>query len=565
MLLPKRGARVRGACGLWLIIATAMVAAQSATPPPQYDAGQTQGFKIAGTVVNAVTGAPLERVKVSLANSLARNQRIETVTATDGHFEFAGLPPGKYSLQGAKRGYLTSAYEQHEQYSTAIVTGAEFTTDRLVLRLTPMGLITGHVLDESGEPVRHAQVNLFVEDHSGGISRIPRASGSSSTDDRGYFDFAVLRPGRYFVSVSATPWYAVHPVTGQRAGESAAGALVALDVAYPTTYYGGGTESESALPIDLKGGDKQEIEIYLRPAPALHLIVRVPVETPANNASEQQNVFHFPMLQKRVFDGLEPVNLGQVQQLAPGVVEVSGVAAGRYDVRIQSTNPEEVPRFSEIDLEHNGQDLNAAQGETLAKLTVKLQPEEVLPRQYAVLLRDEHERIAAFAPGDASSRVEFAALKPGKYAIVVRAPGKNYAVTRTISGGDETPGQEVNITFGASMEVTAKLVAGMVRIEGVAKKNGKAMAGAMVALVPNEPDRNRELFRRDQSDFDGTFSLPGVIPGTYTIVAIEDAWGFDWLKAEALARYVQHGQKITIGENTKRILHLPETLEIQAR
>lgn len=564
-MLSKRRACV-GACGLCLMISTAATVAQNTALPSQNDSGQAERFKIAGTVVNAVTGAPLERVKVSIANTAVRNQKIEMLTVAGGHFEFTGLPPGKYSLQGARRGYQTSSYEQHEQYSTAIVTGPEFATDKLVLRLMPMGLITGHALDESGEPVRHARVNLFLEDHSGGMSRIMRASGpSSSTDDRGYFDFAVLRPGRYFVSVSATPWYAVHPVTVQGAGESAPGALAALDVAYPTTYYGGGTESESAVPIDLKGGERQDIEIRLRPAPALHLIVRVPVETPGNNTSEQENVFHFPMLQKRVFDSLEPVNTGQVQQLAPGVMEVSGVAAGRYDVRLQSTNPEEVPHFSEIDLEHDGQDLNTTQGETLAKLRMKLEAEEVLPKQYAVVLRDERQRIAAFAPGDASSQVVFPALKPGKYAIVVGAPGKSYKVARTISGGEETPGHDVNIASGASMELTAQLVAGVVRIEGVAQKNGKPLAGAMVALVPNEPDRNLELFRRDQSDFDGTFSLPGVIPGTYTIVAVEDAWGFDWLKPEVLAKYVLHGQKITISENMKGIVHLPETLEIQAR
>jgi hypothetical protein len=34
------------------------------------------------------------------------------------------------------------------------------------------------------------------------------------------------------------------------------------------------------------------------------------------------------------------------------------------------------------------------------------------------------------------------------------------------------------------------------------------------------------MFRRDQSDFDGSFVLRGVVPGSYTIVGVEDAWGF---------------------------------------
>ena len=150
-------------CGLWLMMNTAAAAGQNAPVPPrsQNDSVQTQEFKIAGTIVNAVTGAPLERVRVSIANTRARNQRIEMVTGAGGHFEFTGVPAGKYSLQGTRRGYLTSSYEQHEQYSTAIVTGPEFATDKLVLRLMPMGVISGHVLDESGEPVRNGASATF--------------------------------------------------------------------------------------------------------------------------------------------------------------------------------------------------------------------------------------------------------------------------------------------------------------------------------------------------------------------------------------------------------------------
>jgi hypothetical protein len=86
-----------------------------------------------------------------------------------------------------------------------------------------------------------------------------------------------------------------------------------------------------------------------------------------------------------------------------------------------------------------------------------------------------------------------------------------------------------------------------------------------VALVPNGPEAHGELFRRDQSDFDGTFFLRGVIPGNYTVVAVEDAWGFEWLKAGVLARYVQHGKNVIIGESVRGTVHLPDAVEVQPR
>jgi len=45
---------------------------------------------------------------------------------------------------------------------------------------------------------------------------------------------------------------------------------------------------------------------------------------------------------------------------------------------------------------------------------------------------------------------------------------------------------------------------------------------------PQDPSLNRGLFRRDQSDSDGSFSLRDAAPGKYTVVAIEDGWELEW-------------------------------------
>jgi Carboxypeptidase regulatory-like domain len=422
MHLPRRES-CTGLCLLWLMIGAARIGGQSATQPSQprqSDPGQAQAFKIAGTVVNAVTAAPLDRVRVSITSTTARNQRIEMVTAAGGHFEFTAVPAGKYTLQGVRRGYLTSSYDQHEQYSTAIVTGPQFVTDKLVLRLMPMGLIMGHVLNESGEPARDAMAHLFLENHNGRMTRVTPAAPPAIADDRGYFDFPLVRPGRYFVSVSATPWYAMHPAPGQNGDDSERAAFAALDVAYPTTYYGGGTESDSAAPIDLKGGEKEEIEIRLSPMPALHFILRFPQET--GDTSEQEHVLRFPMLQKWVFDWTEDVNAGQIQPIGAGVFEVSGVAGGHYELTLRSNARDEFARFSEISLERDGQDLDLAQSEMLAKLTVELEGEALPAKQYGVALRDERRRCTARANGDYWRRHEgnYAFARSGASAGEVR-------------------------------------------------------------------------------------------------------------------------------------------------
>jgi hypothetical protein len=103
----------------------------------------------------------------------------------------------------------------------------------------------------------------------------------------------------------------------------------------------------------------------------------------------------------------------------------------------------------------------------------------------------------------------------------------------------------------------------VVNVEGFAKSAGKAAPGAMIALVPKDPDANRDLFRRDQSDLDGSFSLPGVVPGLYTVVAIEDGWDMDWSLPDVIESYLKNGQAVTIGDVREHSVKLPDAIEVQ--
>src|ERR1700676_188673 len=73
----------------------------------------------------------------------------------------------------------------------------------------------------------------------------------------------------------------------------------------------------------------------------------------------------------------------------------------------------------------------------------------------------------------------------------------------------------------------------------------------MEGLVPKDPESHSDLFRRDQSDQDGSFSLRSVIPGTYTVVAIEDGWDLDWSRPGVIAHYVKHGQTVTVTDRSQ--------------
>jgi hypothetical protein len=544
--------------GLTLLHSCALLRAQSS--PPDRSATPDAKFKIAGTIVSSLTGTPLGKARVSLFDTGNPASVVWMITSENGHFEFGSLKSGKFSLQGARRGFISAAYEQHEQFSTAIVTGAGFDTESLVLRLTPLALLGGKVIDEWGDPVRNARVMLYVENHRAGMNRVTPAN-NGSTDDLGSYEFASLTPGNYYLSVAAKPWYAVHPVSspGGGAGNSPPGVARSLDVAYPTTYYNGATDTDGATAISIQGGDHLQADIHVNPVPALHLVFHVP--------NDGQQGFSMPVFQKRVFDSMEYVQSEGAQSVAPGVYELTGVPAGRYTVRPQEPKSGQLQQSSEMNLVKDGQELDTSRSEPTAtvKLLVQMPRQEPFPKQFSLALQDSRRQTVAFKPVGVAGEATFEDIPAGKYTILVFSPTKPYSVARASSEGVEISGHELNVTPGASLNLAVFLVGGVVTVEGFAKRGDKPVAGVMVALVPKDPESHLEMFRRDQSDFDGSFVLRGVIPGSYTIVAVEDAWGFEWMQPGVLGRYVQHGQNLTIGELMKGSVHLPDPVEVQPR
>ena len=512
-------------------------------------------YRIAGTVLNAKSGTSLAGARVTIADAKNRQSTQSVITGNDARFEFH-VPAGKYSLEGAKRGFITASYNQHDQFSTAIVTGPDQESENLTLRLAPNAVLTGKVLDEVGDPVRHAQIAVYREDHSQGLSRIFRFRGAS-TDDQGHYEVTPLDEGTYFVSTKATPWYAVHPVSSRDAESRSTQDQVdpSLDVAYPITYYGDATEAEDATPIPVRGGDRLEADIHLNPLPSLHLIVHV--------SEDGTHAITLPSLQKPAFDGMEQA-VTSVQSVAPGVYELTGVAPGRYTVRMPDSGGRS-RESTEVDL-NNGGELDISSGSLTSKIkaTVKIEGAANLPSQLHVVLRNSKGGVSA-AEVDAKSEANFSDVIPGKYEVMANSPAQRYSVVRIVSEAGTISGHTLNVPPGASLGVSFSLVGGEFSVEGFAKRGGKAVSGAMIVLVPTNLEANRDSLRRDESDSDGSFTLRSVIPGSYTIVAIENGWDLDWAEPAVLAAYLKHGQPLEVGDRSLTTMHLPSVVEVQTK
>ena len=521
---------------------------QAATPAPR------QSFRISGTVVDALSGLPLAHAQVSVNAQAASDSTQVLTTGNDGRFVFENLAAGQYALSARRKGYAEQLYKQHEFFATAIIVAPGLVTSDLRFELRPDASVSGQVFDEMNEPVRHAQVMLLRQGLRFG-RRTTWREGEVATDDQGRYHFVHLAPGTYFLSVTAQPWYAQH-VASQRVerlvpssghittGEITSGEA-ALDVVYPLTFFPNGTDISAAAPITLHAGDIATADITVHPTPALHLTFR----SSSSNDSPQLSV---QRVTQHIADGVEQGLPVEMTQVAPDTFEVVGLPPGRLNLGLVSSKGTETMMFSQTVQLAGDSEISAADLSVSATISGIIQMDDGSALSQRAYLRFHSVTTGATFEVQSEPNGEFQAqgIAPGIYGVTVLQPGAS-AVKSMSATGANVSGRTVEIVSGQDVRLTLVVSKGSAIVTGLALKDGKPADGVMIVLVPQNPEHNLVLFRRDQSDSDGSFNLLGILPGKYTIVAIENGWDLEWLSPRVLQKYLSGGEKLQINANAK--------------
>jgi hypothetical protein len=553
---------------LWVLLAAswrqqqAPNASAPAAAPAAAPDSERQRFRISGMVVDAMNGQPLVQARVSISAQGIRDSGQFTLTGEDGRFVFENLAAGHYTLFARRRGYLEQSYKQHDQFSTAIIVGPQLNTENLQFEMRPDASISGQVLDEMSEPVRNAQVMLFR--HGVVLGRRSNwRENMAQTDDLGRFRFGHLVPATYFVGVSATPWYAqrvVHQRVQQPTGSS--GTLSEqdmvndgereLDVVYPIMFFPNAPDISGAAPITVHSGDAETADLRLQPVPSLHMIVRTASAAASpGDSTENENVW--AQVTQVVADGIQMGVQASNQQIAPGMIEISGLPPGRFNLRINSNkNGETMSHSQEVQLAGDGEmTLRDANASGAVSGIAKLETGAALAPPLRILLRARAsgEDFATQADQNGEFSWKDETVPPGTYDVLIQPAA--VAVKSLSASGAKVTGRSLELTGGQDVRLQVVLSEGTGRITGFALKDGKPLDGVMIVLVPEVPEHNLVLFRRDQSDSDGSFLLPAVHPGKYTVVAIEDGWELEWLTPGVLERYLAGGEPVRVTPNAK--------------
>ncbi len=235
-------------------------------PPPPPPVGTS---RISGQVVAADTGTPVKRAAVNLvairrvsgpplermpsrggvsvgpvplntlnARGMSGGAFPPQVTDDAGRFEFGELPAGMYSVMVAPRsGFVRPPRSQQIEVDDG-------KTATLVVRLERTGVITGRLLDESGEPLSRARVSAVRRERLAG-GRLVNTGMGATTDDLGQFRLFDLPPGEYFVT-GADTFYG--PISMMNTAGPTQG--------YAPTYFPGSASLDAARPVVVKSGQE---------------------------------------------------------------------------------------------------------------------------------------------------------------------------------------------------------------------------------------------------------------------------------------------------------------------
>jgi protocatechuate 3,4-dioxygenase beta subunit len=515
--------------------------------------------------VDAATGQPIRRARVAIARTTQRDAYSTITTGEEGEFEFTNLVPGRYTLTAQHHGYLTQSFNQHEQFSSAIVVGPDLDSGHLLFRLASESSISGRISDEAGEPVRDAHVYLYQSGVANG-KQGTRLNRQAVADEEGLYHFGHLHPGRYFVAVMANVWYGGHSsgttfYGGYSFSDGTSGGMIVpaqgvypedrgpspLDVAYPLTFYPSATEASDASPILLKAGDRYVADLLLQPLPALRLHIQAGVAAGTDGFKTRTVV-----LQSRLFDG-QAISVPVEQRvLDSGDMEIAGVAPGHYQLEILNHGNDGFIHSGEISASNSGE-INIEHGTASIPVTATVQtaPGTALPLQGYLQLLNSRTGEALTEQLSNAGEIQFKqGIGPGKYELSFNNNSDEFIKTASASGG-VLSGRTLEVKGSGPVKLNLVVARGQAQVHGVVLRDEKPWAGAMVVLVPADPAHNQMLFRRDQSDSDGTFTLVSIVPGTYTVLAIENGWDLEWLNPAVLKPYLARGEAVQVEANGK--------------
>jgi hypothetical protein len=451
------------------------------------------GAVVEGTAVNAVTGAPVARAKLTLHSG----DRIvySAVADEQGRAMAPDVADGSYRVQWEAAGFVAPPM------GAPLLVAAGSAPVRIRVELKPYGGIAGTVAFGDGEPAAGVQVELY------GVTR--RGVQRVRTGSDGRFEFASVAPGSY--QLGARPGRpkmpAVAPVDGQA-------------FAWITTFAPGVAERSAADRIAVRPGAVVQTGIRFLKRPVYRVRGTVVNETGQPVAGVPVRLGH-P-------DPWIVSDLG-TKSHADGSFELPVVPDGDWRLHAEGVGRK---GFTNFHISGRDVDRIEVRMELPFQITGRVDRDDLSKATAIYLLPADgmlERRTEAFHKPDGSFVLD--RVLPGRYRITPLGYMPGYYVDSVLLGDRDVLTEDVDLFPGAPpVRIVYKPNAG--RASGTVDK-GK---GSTVVFLPkDEALMDGQFIRTARCGEDGRFQLHSLRPGSYSAFAF-DRIEFDLLENPEFVR-----------------------------
>jgi hypothetical protein len=536
---------------------------------------QPQKSTVRGTVINAVTQAPIPRALV-----LTGDNRAGVLTDGEGHFEIA-LPDQSASVPG---GMIFSG-GQPQQPSPYVRRGNTYwfmarkpgflenpgnsrahasTGDDITISLIPEAIIKGRISYGAGDAALGITVELYSRQVQDGLPRWTQRHAVRA-NSAGEFRFAELAPGAY--KLVTREFMDNDPITNIRGSQQ---------FGFPPVYYPGVRDFAAASTIDLRAGEEVQADLSLVRQP--YYSVKIPVTNGdlggGLNISVQgqggpgYSLGYNPAEQR--IEGLLPTGNYVVEARTWGQNAVNGSVSLRVTgATADAPSMTLVPNSSitiQVKEEFTDTSVNLSGTWSDGKNTFELHG----PRTY---LQASVESADDFAqnrsgsvrqpagPDDESLVLED--LAPGRYWLRLHT-SRGY-IASAMQGNLDVLRQPLTVRSGPAAPIEVKVRDDVAELDGTVTSlaqhssvndDSAEPAQVWVYCVPL-PDSSGELMQFGVSA-DGKFSNPRMAPGDYRVLAFSSAQThLPYRDPEAMKAYESKGPVVHLAAGQKVTVDVP--------
>jgi beta-lactamase regulating signal transducer with metallopeptidase domain len=498
-----------------------------------------------GSVREFGTGVSLGNVLVTLVPLQTQDNepvvRYDAESRADGTFSIKDVPPGQYRVT-LLHGAFVRLHSSAEPTQLTLFHGQ--TPEKLRFHMMRGPAISGRVFDEGGSLKAAAHVELLRADVREGQRTLLPSDISMITDSHGEYRLPGLEQGEYYLRV--------RPRTGS--------------ADFLPVYFPGVTDPRFATPISVRAGaDISGIDLSLTRGNLHSVRLKIEIATPAPPNPE----LSFYINPRRTSGtaasgGSVPAGASQFHNTAANTYVSPLLAPGSYEIEVYLRDPEPI-RWARTSVEIDDRDVDA--GTLVIGPGVWIEGNIIASESLPVNLRRGQLHVILRPLDGSTFLLPSAQVAADGSFVIPRVPERHFRVDVTglppeiyLSsaryGGREVRDSGFTVSASARSVLDLAIAGSGGVVAGVVRgTKDEPIRNGTVVLIPMDKS-NPNLYRTAPTDQFGVYSIAGVQPGEYGVLAWKEGSAKSYLDPVFIKTVENQAQKVKVRKGFTNTINL---------